>query len=641
MKPKIGVVCIGQFAHALIKAIEAINLDADFILYNSILKDGTVFPSTLSNCDVLLSSGYLTTVLHKITDKPIIKIEPSLFDILLSYKRALALKTVPVIILPSEEGTPQINQIQDIMSVNVISEYYKTLDEIEGILSKYKDAGYRCVIGSGLVCDMATEMGMTSIFVYPQESLQSFIRLAYDTASSICQRSKVNQQLTSIFQYSRQGIIFTDERGCISLCNNIAEKILMSSHPRLIGTQITQFFPKKKLDAVFQEHETIKYMICSFGGKQYIASIVPLLSKGELNNVMVTLNDIHTIQKQEQVIRNSLSLKGFVAKHRFDDIVSYSSRFKTLIRVAKQFAQTNDNITILGETGTGKEVLAQSIHNHSKRSGCPFVAVNCSAISENLLESELFGYDEGAFTGAKKGGKQGLFEMAHKGTLFLDEIGELSLQMQTKLLRVIQEQQLVHVGGSTVINFDVRIIAATNRNLWDLVQQKRFREDLYYRLSVLELELPPLRCRKEDILPLFLGFVEKQDSILAARLEKDQQDLERLLCSHTWPGNVRELENFVKTVLAVRNPSEPFELFWITIEKEIMRRKERCSQLLNDEPIEAAYPVKRTSHAEELRKIQEALAETEGNYTKAASKLGISRVTLWRKLKSYQEETDA
>lgn len=636
MKPKIGVVCIGQFARALIKAIESMNLDADFILSDSITKDETTLPPELAKSDVLLSSGYLTKVLHRLTDKPIIKVEPSLFDILLAYERALSLNTVPVIILPAEEGTPQITQLQNILSIHVVLDYYELLDNIDTILLKYKNAGYRCVIGSGLVCDCATALGMSNIFVYPQESLQSFIRLAYDTALSIHQRTKANQQLQAVFQYSRQGILFTDEQGYISLSNEVASKILMMKQEHLIGASLSQFFPKNTINSVFNNLESIKYMLCSFDGEQYMVSIIPLITKDNLSNVMVTIDSIHTIQKQEQHIRNALALKGFLAKHRFEDIVSCSSEFQTLIRTAKKFAKCEDNIIILGETGTGKEVLAQSIHNHSRRADNPFVAVNCSAISENLLESELFGYDEGAFTGARKGGKQGFFEMAHKGTLFLDELGELSMPLQSKLLRVIQEKQLIHVGGSKVINFDVRIIAATNCNLWDLVQQKQFREDLYYRLAVLELEIPPLRRRQKDILPLFLNFIAKQDSFLAVELEQMQQKLDRLLCSHSWPGNVREMENFTKTVIASRTPSQSTEDFWLLLEEEIIRRKKRC--ILTDESVMSAYMHKRLPPSEEIQKIREALMATNGNYTKAAALLGVSRVTLWRKIKANQDE---
>ncbi|MCI9670219.1 MAG: sigma 54-interacting transcriptional regulator [Lawsonibacter sp.] len=624
---------MGQIAQALIKAIDFMGLDADFILSDSLVHDESRLPPELAKSDVLLSSGYLVKALHKITDKPIIKIEPSLFDILLAYSNALPYDHNPVIILPSESGSPLVGQIQDILSVHIVSDYYDTLADAGRIIRKYKDRGFRCVIGSGLVCEEASAMGLKSIFVYPQESLCSFIQLAYDTAVSICKELEVKQQMSTIFQYSHQGILFTDRQGRISMCNDSAGKILKMTRQQLIGHSIAQFFPPEPLNTVFQSHEVLNHLMCSFGGEQYIASIIPILSKGELSNVMINLDNVRTIQRQEQHIRNALAQKGFVAKHRFDAFESRNPSFHTLVSTAKKFAKSEDCVIILGETGTGKEVLAQSIHNHSARANNPFVAVNCSAISETLLESELFGYDEGAFTGARKGGKQGYFEVAHKGTIFLDEIGELSLPLQSKLLRVIQERQLIHVGGSKVINFDVRIIAATNRNLWELVQQQKFREDLYYRLAVLELELPPLRQRQEDILPLFLEFVAKRSGSLAAQLEEKDATLAHLLCSHSWPGNIRELENFAKTVMTMWGDGDANGTFLDLIGTEIQRRKARSVHTALPHPEPEAVP----AQTAEWKRIQGALVEAGGNYTRAAAILGISRVTLWRRLKAMEQ----
>lgn len=631
MKPKIGVVCTGQIGQALIHAIETMKLDADFILSDSLLRDESHLPVELAKSDVLLSSGYLEKALRRVTEKPIVKIEPSLFDILLAYSRAIYYDPSPVIILPSESGSPLVSQIQDILSVRIRSDYYDSLQDIDMKIQFYKEQGHRCIIGSGLVCNRAVSMGMKSIFVYPQESLRAFIQLAYDTALSICKEIDANQKMSTVFQYANQGILFTDEHGSISLCNAKAGEILKTDASRLTGAQITQFFPRETLKQVFEEHEAVPHLLCSFGGEQYIASLVPILTKGDLGNVMINLDNVRTIQKQELHIRNALAQKGFVAKHHFEDHPTQSQAYRALIRTAKKFAQNDDCVIILGETGTGKEVLAQSIHNYGSRANNPFVAVNCSAISENLLESELFGYDEGAFTGAKKGGKPGYFEIAHRGTIFLDEIGELSLPLQSKLLRVIQEQQLIHVGGNKVINFDARVIAATNRNLWELVQQKKFREDLYYRLAVLELEIPPLRRRQEDIFPMFLQFVTLRNSFLAVQLGEQKAVLEPLLCSYNWPGNVRELENFVKTILATWEPKEHLGVLLNVIQQEVQRRNLRKMDVSESVLAESIQT------SPEYRRIQAALLETGGNYTKAAALLGISRVTLWRKLKAWLE----
>jgi len=321
-------------------------------------------------------------------------------------------------------------------------------------------------------------------------------------------------------------------------------------------------------------------------------------------------------------------------------------------RPQKKFALSDDNIIILGETGTGKEVLAQSIHNYTLRAKKPFVAVNCSALSETLLESELFGYDEGAFTGAKRGGKQGLFEMAHTGTIFLDEISELSLSLQTKLLRVIQEMQVIHVGGTHVINLDIRIIAATNKDLWSLVRSGKFREDLYYRLNVLELNLPPLRERPEDIYPLFIHFISKSNPNIQNQLEQISQKLSSVLCSYSWPGNIRELENFSKMIMVICNMAGSPNDIYNQINYEILEKCKKYSISFDqskavsginsldkiNSSIVADY--KKYSIEKDNELIHNALVESGGNITKAAISLGISRVTLWRKLKQLKQDTD-
>lgn len=224
---------------------------------------------------------------------------------------------------------------------------------------------------------------------------------------------------------------------------------------------------------------------------------------------MVAFQDVTRIQEMEGKFYRKIHLRGHVAKYTFDDILFQSSEIKRTIETAQRYSEVDSNILIIGETGTGKEIFAQSIHNHSNRKNNPFVAINCAALPENLLESELFGYAEGAFTGAMKGGKQGFFELAHRGTIFLDEIGEISPKMQSRSLRVLQEREIMRIGDDKVIPVDVRILSATNKDLMQMVKSNDFREDLYYRLSVLDLVLPPLRERREDIPLLVNAFIQK------------------------------------------------------------------------------------------------------------------------------------
>ena len=231
-----------------------------------------------------------------------------------------------------------------------------------------------------------------------------------------------------------------------------------------------------------------------------------------------------------------------MTKHAFGDIQTVNKDMKSVLSMAKEYAKTDFTVMLYGESGTGKEMFAQSIHNASSRKAVPFVAVNCAALSENLLESEMFGYVEGAFTGAKKGGKQGLFELAHKGTIFLDEVNSMPLKIQSKLLRVIEEKEVMRLGSDYVIPLDVRIIVASNEELIDKVNRGEFRSDLFYRLSVLEILIPPLSKRPDDIIPLFKNFL-RDNGIRNIEIPKEFQDK---LKNHLWKGNVRELKSIAE-----------------------------------------------------------------------------------------------
>src|SRR5690625_4003910 len=257
---------------------------------------------------------------------------------------------------------------------------------------------------------------------------------------------------------------------------------------------------------------------------------------------MVAFQDVTGIKKMEGEIRKKIYLRGHIAKYTFNDIIYKSDVVDQTIEIAKSYSEVDSNILIIGETGTGKEMYTQSIHNQSARKDKPFVAINCAALPESLLESELFGYVEGAFTGAVKGGKKGFFELAHRGTLFLDEIGEISVNLQSRLLRVLQEKEVMRIGDDKVIPVDVRIIAATNKNLLEMVKNNQFREDLYYRLSVLNLHLPPLRACREDIPSMVHLFLRKYAGT-NQRIRITESALERL-SNEAWEGNVRELQNF-------------------------------------------------------------------------------------------------
>ncbi len=318
---------------------------------------------------------------------------------------------------------------------------------------------------------------------------------------------------------------------------------------------------------------------------------------------------------------------GMEARYTFDDIIGKSKIMRQAIEYAETIANSPSTILIEGESGTGKEVFAQSIHNASNRKNGAFVAINCAAISENLIESELFGYEHGAFTGAKKGGHPGKFELANNGTLFLDEIGDMKLDMQVKLLRAIQESSITRVGGDKVIPIDVRIIAATNKNLQNEVEKGNFRMDLFYRISVIPLYIPSLKERKGDI-PSLIKFFLNQKSL---KLHKDiphlgYSDLQQLL-DYDWPGNVRELENYIEQLVNFNGK--------ITLDSfhNLKHEKDKVHYDNNNINIESIPDL--TLQEIEKRHIFMAIKKHGGNMTKVARILGIGRNTLYQKLKKY------
>jgi transcriptional regulator with PAS, ATPase and Fis domain len=348
---------------------------------------------------------------------------------------------------------------------------------------------------------------------------------------------------------------------------------------------------------------------------------------------VATFQETERIQKMEHQIRKKLYLKGHVAKAYLEDIIGNSEAMKRVKERAAQFAKVDSTILILGETGTGKEMFTQGIHNISRRSDKPFVAVNCAALPESLLESELFGYVEGAFTGARKGGKPGLFELAHSGTIFLDEISEMSQNLQARFLRVLQEKEIVRIGDDRVIPIDVRIIAATNRDLLEMVKENMFREDLYYRLCVLQLVIPPLQDRTGDIPDLARYFVQQKGRALLDETINIAEEAIRKLSGYDWPGNVRQLENVLERAVVLSNRgivdeetiSEALRGLWT----DDMTGKERYLPTKETEE-----GVLRVAEDEIILRV---LNESNGNRTMAAKKLGISVTTLWRKLKQIEK----
>jgi len=348
-------------------------------------------------------------------------------------------------------------------------------------------------------------------------------------------------QLDILLQVIDAGVIGIGYEGNVFLYNENAKKIIGLGEEQVIDEDGLELFSQIPFEYVLKSLKSVEEKIVKINGYDVVVTVNPIRHSGKLYGAVATIRKYIDMEKQEHILRKQLIGHGHNAKYNFDDIIGISNSIIECKNIAKRMSKSDSSILLTGETGTGKELFSQAIHNNSKRKKYQFVAVNCGAFPENLLESELFGYEEGAFTGARKGGKPGLFELAHKGTLFLDEITEMPMNLQVKLLRALQERQIVRIGGDRLIDVDIRIIAATNKDIKKMVENGEFRHDLFYRLNVLPLKIPPLRARKEDILFL-VEYIKKQFKSIFSFTEKAKN----MLIDYDWNGNVRELRNCVE-----------------------------------------------------------------------------------------------
>ncbi|TYO95240.1 transcriptional regulator of acetoin/glycerol metabolism [Geothermobacter ehrlichii] len=423
----------------------------------------------------------------------------------------------------------------------------------------------------------------------------------------------------AIMESISEGILATDGNGIVTHANNYAGKILETAPDKIVGLRVSTFLkPSHSLQKNFDLSRKITDQEAD------------ILIKGKKKKVIITVRAITGLgigQKGTVIILNEISrtkrlvqrMVGAESKMTFEDILGQDEKFLASVRLAKTAASSFSNVLLLGESGTGKDVFAQAIHNASQCSNGPFVAINCGAIPRELISSELFGYTEGAFTGAKRGGQPGKFELADGGTIFLDEIGEMPLELQTMLLRVVEQKAVVRIGGKEVIPVNVRLIAATNRNLKEEVEKGNFRRDLYYRLNVITIPLLPLREHKSDIPLLAEAFIQKMNSFLGKNITTVDDKVWKCLNSYDWPGNVRELYNVLERAM---NIVEGSTLELETFPPELLNVKKQRSTHRNFEQLE-----------KEL--ITEVLDEFDGNVSRAAEKLGIARSTLYRKMEKY------
>ena len=395
----------------------------------------------------------------------------------------------------------------------------------------------------GMMVEIALRLGLE--YLPETESFMNYAKVVasnhYSFDLMYAKSRRQESQMHILAESLDEGLIGVNETGEVFVCNKKACQIARISEELAMGKKGEEVFPYIPFYQVLREKKAVPEKVIRLFGTNVSLAVVPVVRKEDCIGAFAMLQKFNEQESRQNALRRQLMQKGHYARYTFDDVIGNSDAITETINILRKMAATESPVLLIGETGTGKELMAHAVHQASGRAAGPFIAINVAAMPENLLESELFGYEEGAFTGAKKGGRPGLFEFAHHGTLFLDEVEGMSLSMQVKLLRVLQEGEIMRVGGGSIIRVDVRIVAATNEALEKKIQEGSFRKDLYYRLNALTVEIPPLRKRGDDIFLLLDYFMRKMGGDFTL-----SEGVKTFLRRHPWPGNIRELQNAVE-----------------------------------------------------------------------------------------------
>lgn len=569
--------------------------------------------------EVLICRGGTAEYLRRLVDVPVVDIRHGFLDIYRAIKNTGYDESEIGVIGYSNlcEATKLYNETTE---KNVsIYEVFEVEDFAKNVEKAIED-NKKCLIGGFQLEKICDEKNIKYIPGDADEiQIVSAIKEAYHDLKIGEERKKRLENIINILENMSEGIMSFDRNGDLNYINKNMSKII----GEINETNLEKF--KKAFNVISTlKLDKAKYnSIVEYNGKRLIYNTIPFNIDQITHYTLLTVQEVENIKRAEQKIRQDYISRGYYAKHNFDDLWGSSQQLLKTIDRAKKYANSESTVLIMGETGTGKEIFAQSIHNNSVRRKSQFVAINCAALPENILESELFGYVKGAFTGASGDGKEGIFEIADGGTVFLDEISELPLNVQAKLLRVIQEREICRLGDNKVRRVDVRLITAANKNLFQLVSEGKFREDLYYRICVLELKIPPLRERADDCLKILKNQLELE----SGRRIIIEGGAAQFILSYDWPGNVREVLNISERLnLEIENGVlNKYDLENVMNHNNIKREMNIINVL--DEKI--------NKNNDEKEMIEELLEKYDGDRTKIASELGMSTTTLWRRIKKY------
>lgn len=575
---------------------------------------------------VIIGRGAVTTYAKKIFEKSsIVRMEPNFIDIIYALKNARKYgNKVGIITYSQQEIEENLDILQYIFDFAEIRTYlFQDGYDIERQVKNAKYDGMNSIVGGGtLGQEVALSHNIPATFIKTSKAcLQNALEQAISIIESRQQEKDLLDNVLFVINCMNEGLLAT-KKNKVVLSNSKLNDILNMPVTKYYGEDIKSL--DERLDSFINNNESIREII-KLNDKNYLMEKVG--SEVSFADNIIIFRSVSELQDKEANVRKKLHANKFETKYTFEDIIGHDPKIVSIINKAKIFALTDAEILITGETGTGKELFAQSIHNYSLRKDKPFIAVNCGAIPEQLLESELFGYVDGAFSGAKKGGKLGLFELAHKGTIFLDEIDSMPIILQGKLLRILQDKRLRRVGAETEIFVDTRILSATNKNIDLLVSKNAFRSDLFHRINTLTINLPNLRERIVDVELLANYFINKYSIIHNKTIPHLKQTEVNILNNHKWTGNIRELENVIRRHIILYNQLEGNDL----TENIIVNYLSTTSRNIEDNGTIRVSKDKLEKMEREI--IISFLNEYRWNKQDVANKLGISRSTLWRKIK--------
>jgi transcriptional regulator, propionate catabolism operon regulatory protein len=582
--------------------------------------------------DVVVAAGSNGAYLRQHLDTPVVLVKVGGFDLMraLAHARQLLGHTQASVGLVTYQGmSPDLSPYAPLLQVGVVQRSYQSEDEAHWAVQSLKEEGVQVVVGTGTVADQADALGMQGVFLYSMDAVRSALDDALEVARAARIELAKRERLGTILTQLSDGVIAVDLNEHIETLNPTMAHWLNIEPAQWQGKRLTELCAELSLLPTLRQGQADLDRIEQVRGKTLIVNRMPILEQGRLTGAVLTCQDPIRIQRVDRHIRTRTKSAALGAKHELSTFLGEGAAATQLREQARQCARSQATVLLVGESGTGKELIAQGIHQASDRRDMPFVAINCAAMTETLLESELFGYEEGAFTGARRGGKMGLFEAAHNGTLFLDEVGEMPMALQSRLLRVLQAREVLRVGATDPTPVNVRILAATHRDLPAHVDKGLFRLDLLYRLDILRLNVPPLRERMDDFDCIATALHQRICARLGVPLDRSVDLLKSLVLQapgYHWPGNVRQLENLLERCIVLgvdtSNKQDASDVVLYRLMPEL-----RSGQL--PPHLNAPVPASLQARAH----MEAVLFACQGDRAAAAKQLGISRTTLWRKLK--------